>query len=43
MENIQWVSPIDMFGNWADLSKEEKIAMEEMQYKQQMFRGVNLL
>jgi len=43
MENIQWVSPIEMFSNWADLSKAEQIALEEMQYKNQMFRSVNLL
>jgi len=43
MKNIQWVTPEEMFSNWPDLSKEEQIALEEDQYKQQMFRSVNLL
>jgi len=43
MKNIQWVTPEEMFSNWADLSKEEQIALEEEQYRKQMFRGINLL
>ena len=43
MKNVQWVTPEEMFSNWADLSKEEQIAVEEEQYRIQMFRSVNLL
>jgi len=43
MENIQWVTPEEMFSNWADLELWEQIALEEEQYRKQMFRSVNLL
>lgn len=36
MRSIQWVTPEEMFSNWADLSKEDQIALEEMQYKKQL-------
>ena len=43
MKNVQWVTPEEMFSNWADLEPWEKIALEEEQYRKQMFRSVNLL
>ena len=43
MKDIQWVTPDVMFSNWADLSREEQIALEEEQYRKQLFRSVNLL
>jgi len=43
MGNIQWVTPREMFSNWDDLEYWEQIALEEAQYRKQLFRSVNLL
>ena len=34
---IEWITPAEMFPNWGELSEGEKKALEEDQYRKQLY------